>query len=294
MPEGDVVFRTAERLRSALAGAVLVRADLRWPSLATSDLTGRQVAGVVSAGKHLLVRLGAGDRGGPLTLHSHLRMEGSWSVHRTGAPGRGVRGGHAVRAVLATQRWTAVGHRLGELDLVPTDREADLVGHLGPDVLGPAWDPATAAANLLTDPGRPVGEALLDQRVLAGVGTFFMCEALFVRGVTPWTPVGDAGDVGALVGLVHRMLSLATTSPIQTTTGDTRPGQRQWVHSRAGRACRRCGTIVRVEEIGQAPRARTASWCPTCQPGPAPARAVTPGPPTGIGPGPVGALRPRN
>jgi endonuclease VIII len=286
MPEGDVVWRSARRLDAALAGRVLDRADLRWPSLATADLRGRTVLGVVAAGKHLLLRLDGGPgTGQPLTLHSHLRMEGSWHLHRTGRPWRTARGADGVRAVLQTQRWTAVGHRLGELDLVPTRREADLVGHLGPDVLGPGWDAAAAVANLARDPGRAGGEALLDQRVLAGVGTFFMAEALFLRGVTPWTPVRDAGDLDRLVALVHTLLDTCKEEPAQATTGDTRPGRRQWVHARSGRPCRRCGTTVRVAPIGDAPAARTAFWCPRCQPGPAPTDDGRPQRPLGSVPG---------
>lgn len=283
MPEGDVVWRTAQRLHAALAGRALTTTDLRWPSLATVDLAGREVVEVVAAGKHLLTRVAAADDPATpeWTLHSHLRMEGSWHVHRTGEPWRGGRPDHGVRAVLANDTWTAVGHRLGMLDLVRTGDERSLVGHLGPDVLGPGWDAGAAAANLRAAPERPVGEALLDQRVLAGVGTFFMCEALFLRGVTPWTPVRDAGDVDAAVDLVHRLLTLNRDRAVQATTGDTRDGRTQYVHSRSGRPCRRCGTTVRVASVGQAPADRVAFWCPSCQRGPAPTDTGAPMRPLG-------------
>jgi endonuclease-8 len=270
MPEGDVVWRTARRLDSALAGRVLLRSDLRWPSLATVDLSGRTVTEVVSAGKHLLIRVGGRGDAPPLTVHSHLKMEGSWHVHRTGERWGTARSASGLRAVLVTDDWTAVGHRLGMLDVVPTSEEGTLVGHLGPDVLGPDWDPAEAARRLAEHPERPVGEALLDQRVLAGVGTFFMAESLFVRGVTPWTPVGEAGDPAEIVALVHRMLDFCKGAPVQATTGDTRPGRHQWVHARSGRPCRRCGTTIRVAPIGTAPQERTAFYCPRCQRGPTP------------------------
>lgn len=270
MPEGDVVWRTARRLDQALAGRDLLRSDLRWPSRATTDLTGRRVDAVVSAGKHILVRVEAAPSAPAVTLHSHLRMEGSWHVHRTGEAWATARPASGVRAVLANAEWTAVGHRLGMLDLVATADEETLVGHLGPDVLGPTWDAATAAANLTADPGRPVGEALLDQRVLAGVGTFFMAEVLFVLGVTPWTPVAELADPRTVVERVRDMIAFSARSPIQTTTGDTRPGRRQYVHARSGRPCRRCGTTVRVAPLGAAPRERTAFYCPHCQRGPAP------------------------
>lgn len=274
------MWRTARRLDAALAGRALTVADLRWPSLAAADLTGRTVLEVRSVGKHLLTRLEGAGGLPPVTLHSHLRMEGSWHVHRTGRAWS-ARPAEGVRAVLANEEWTAVGHLLGMLDLVPTAEEAGLVGHLGPDVLGERWDPQLAAANLSADPGRAVGEALLDQRVLSGVGTFFMAEALYLRGVTPWTPVRDAGDPVELVGLVHRLLDFCRRSPFQTTTGDTRPGRSQYVHSRSGRPCRRCGTMVRVAPIGTAPQERTAFYCPSCQQGPRPTDAGRPQRPLG-------------
>ena len=265
MPEGDVVWRTAQRLHAALAGRTLTLCDLRWPSLATTDLTGREVLEVVAAGKHLLTRVEGG-----LTLHSHLRMDGSWHVHRTGETWARRRPENGVRAVLANEAWTAVGHELGMLDLVPTDAESGLVGHLGPDVLGPGWDAAEATRRLAAAPDRPVGAALLDQRVLAGVGTFFMAECLFLRGVSPWTAVRGAGDLDALVALVHRLLTANRDRAVQSTTGDLRPGRQQYVHSRSGRPCRRCGTTIRVAPIGEPPQERTAFYCPRCQPGPTP------------------------
>lgn len=282
MPEGDVVLRTARRLHSALAGRALVRSDLRWPSLATVDLHDRHVLEVVAAGKHLLMRLDGG-----LTLHSHLRMEGSWHVHRTGEPWRSRRPEHEIRAVLANQQWTAVGHRLGMLDLVGTDQEARLVGHLGPDVLGPGWDPVEAARRLGAEPARPVADALLDQRVLAGVGTFYTSETCFLRGVTPWTPVRDVPDHRAVVDLVHRIMTANVDRVGQVTTGNARPGQEQWVHGRAGRPCRRCGTTIRISSVGAAPKERVAFWCPRCQRGPAPTGTARP-----LGSGPRQGRRP--
>ena len=267
MPEGDVVWRTADRLNQALAGRALTACDLRWPSLATVDLTGRTVIEVVSRGKHLLLRT---DGEPTLTLHSHLRMDGSWHVHRTGESWGSARSTDHVRAVLANAEWTAVGHKLGLLDLVPTAQEGSLVGHLGPDVLGPDWDQGAVVATLRGQPERTIGEALLDQRVLAGVGTMFMAETLFLRGLSPWTPVAESGDLDAVVALSHRLLEANRQRAVQSTTGDLRPGRERWVHARSGRPCLRCGTSVRVAMIGAAPQQRTAFYCPSCQRGPTP------------------------
>jgi endonuclease-8 len=265
VPEGDVVWRTARRLDAALARRVLTMSDLRWPSLATTDLTGRTVLEVASAGKHLLTRIDGG-----LTLHSHLRMDGSWHVHRTGESWGRPRAAHRIRAILANSEWTAIGHDLGMLDLVDTDRESTLVGHLGPDILGPGWDAEEAVRRLSAVPDRPIGEALLDQRILAGVGTFFMSEVLFLRGVSPWAPVKQAGDLPALVDLTHRLLRANADRTVQSTTGDLRPGRQQYVHARSGLPCRRCGIMIRVASVGLAPRQRPAFYCPRCQPGLAP------------------------
>src|SRR3954471_16240988 len=184
MPEGDTVWQTARRLHDVLAGRVLTRSDLRVPRFATADLTGRTVLDVTPRGKHLLARIEGG-----LTLHSHLRMDGSWKVYE---PGRRWTGGpaHQIRAILGTENRTAVGYRLPVLELLRTTDEHRAVGHLGPDLLGPDWDPDRALANLLADPARSLGEALLDQRNLAGIGNVYKCELCFVLGATPWLPVG--------------------------------------------------------------------------------------------------------
>ena len=269
MPEGDVVWRTAQRLHRALAGRELLGSDLRWPSLATADLSGRQVLGVVSAGKHLLTRIEAGGDEPPVTLHSHLRMEGSWYVERTGEP-HGRRSASGIRAVLTTSDWTAVGHKLGMLDLVTTDREHELVGHLGPDLLGPGWDAAEAGRRLLEHPGRELGAALLDQRVLAGVGTFYMAEACFLARLTPWAPVADLEDPAAFIALVHRLLDVNKDRVDQVTTGDLRRGRQNFAHARSGLPCLRCGGTVRVAPLGPPPMDRTAFYCPGCQRGPTP------------------------
>ncbi|GAB3596693.1 Fpg/Nei family DNA glycosylase [Angustibacter peucedani] len=263
MPEGDVVWRTADRLHAALAGRELTLSDLRWPSLATVDLSGRTVLEVRPRGKHLLLRV---DGATPVTLHSHLRMEGSWHVHRTGQRWGSARRADAVRAVVANAEWTAVGHKLGMLDLVPTADEGSLVGHLGPDVLGDDWDAARVLATMRETPERPIGEALLDQRVLCGVGTMYMAECLFVRGVNPWMPTAQVPHLDGLLERVQAMMQANLPRAVQTTTGDTRNGQNTWVHGRMRQPCRRCRTPIRVEPIGQAPHDRVAFFCPHCQP----------------------------
>ncbi|GAA2610017.1 MULTISPECIES: Fpg/Nei family DNA glycosylase [Streptomyces] len=267
MPEGDTVWQTAKRLHGALAGKVLTRSDLRVPRFATADLTGRTVLDVAPRGKHLLTRVEGG-----LTLHSHLRMDGSWKVYANGRRWSGGPG-HQIRAILANADSTAVGYRLPVLELLRTTDEHRAVGHLGPDLLGPDWDPDLALVHVLQDPARPLGEALLDQRNLAGIGNVYKSELCFLLGVTPWLPVGDlpAERAAKLPALAKKLLETNRDRPVRSTTG--RRGQDLFVYGRAPRPCLRCRTSVRVADQGDGSRERPTYWCPTCQPGPAPAPA---------------------
>ncbi len=279
MPEGDTVWRTARRLHEALVGEPLVLGDLRWPGLADLDVVGATTLKVLSRGKHLFHRLDSGT-----TIHSHLRMEGQWRVAHPGAETERLLRRQDVRAVLGTSRWTAAGLRLGMLGALPTAREEELVGHLGPDVLGPDWDPGRVAAAIAAYPGT-IGEALLDQRTLAGVGTFWASEALFLERLLPWLPAAELsnGQVTALVDRVHRLIDLGRRHAVQSSTGVHRAGHEAYVHARSGRACRRCGDTVRVAAIGRAPRERVLFSCPTCQGGLAPSDDGRPQRPLGSG-----------
>jgi endonuclease-8 len=250
-------------MHTALAGRALTRVDLRVPALATADLTGATVTEVLARGKHLLIRVEGG-----LTLHTHFRMDGSWRLQR---PGERWRGGpaHQVRVVLANADWEAIGYRLHDIALVPTAEEDRLVGHLGPDLLGPDWDAADAARRLAADPDRPIGDALLDQRLLAGVGNLYKNETLFLTGVNPWTPAGKVADVPKVVATAYRLMRANRDHPEQSTTGSLRRGEQHWVYGRAGQPCRRCRTLVRVAEQRPEDRpeyGRVTYWCPYCQP----------------------------
>jgi len=260
MPEGDTVWRTALHLHQALSGEVLTETDFRVPALATLDLSGATVDETVARGKHLLTRIG--DR----TLHTHLKMEGSWHLYKPGTAWR--RPAHEARVVLRTEGWTAVGFALGVVEVVARDAEDTVVGHLGPDLLGPDWDPDEAVRRLLRQPGRDIADALLDQRNLAGIGNLYKSETLFLRGISPWRPVGEVPDLSALVTLAQRLLAANKGRWQQATTGSTRRGEEHWVFERAGSPCRRCGTTVRRERQGD--HERISYWCPRCQAGEAP------------------------
>ena len=266
MPEGDTVWRTARRLHEALADDLITTADLRWPGLSTADLRGMRTLEVVSRGKNILHRLDAG-----LTLHSHLRMEGQWRVEATeGLAGRTL-SNPQLRALVGTERWSALGLRLGNLHLVATRDEARLVGHLGPDLLGPDWDAAEAASRLAASDAT-IGAALLDQRNLAGVGTLYASEVLFLARLSPWHPAAGlaSAQVSGVVDRVHRLLDANRHHATQSTTGARRRGETTYVHGRSGRPCRRCGDSVRVGVVGDPPQDRAFFYCPTCQGGLAP------------------------
>ncbi len=162
MPEGDTVWHTAATLRQNLLGLTLTRCDIRVPQYATVDLTGQVVDEVFSRGKHLFIRIGRAS------IHSHLKMDGSWRVGN-----RPIRVDHRARIVLEAAAIRAVGVDLGVLEILDRDHDGDPVAHLGPDLLGPDWDPQVAAVNLAAQPDRPIAAALLDQRVLAGVGNVY-------------------------------------------------------------------------------------------------------------------------
>ncbi|HEY0936910.1 MAG TPA: DNA-formamidopyrimidine glycosylase family protein [Trebonia sp.] len=257
MPEGDTVFRAANKLRGALAGQVLTRSDFRVPRYATASLSGQTVTEVVPRGKHLLIRTDAG-----LSVHTHLKMEGRWQVQPASER---LYDSYRIRLVLANAQWQAAGYDLGKVELLGTDQEQQVTGHLGPDLLGPDWDAGEAARRLHADPDRAAGEALLDQRNLAGIGNVFAAEILFLSATHPWRPVGEVKDVEALVDLAYRLVQANKNRTRRITTGVDRPGQHVWVYGRAGKPCRRCGTRISKGEQGTAGEERIRYWCPRCQ-----------------------------
>ena len=253
MPEGDTVFRTAAALREALVGKTLTRCDVRVPRYATVDLSGSLVDEVISRGKHLFIRVGAAS------IHSHLKMDGSWRLSTRGVPA------HKIRILLRAAEVTAAGIDLGVLEILDRDTDQDVVAHLGPDLLGEDWDPQRAAANLVADPQRPLADALLDQRVMAGVGNVYCNELCFLFGRLPTSPVQSVTDPVRLVTRARDMLWANRLRVSRTTTGNTRTGQELWVYGRGGQACRRCGGRITRAGSVDTTGDRVRYWCPQCQ-----------------------------
>ena len=244
MPEGDSLARAARRLQVLVGERVEV--ETPHPRAAVKRLVerldGRRLLGVEAAGKNLLLRFEEG-----VVLRSHLRMSGRWQVRPRGSKHLGrpwliLRGGER-EAVL----WNGP---VLELD----DRA---VRRLGPDILGEPADFDAMVENLRGDPRRAIGDALLDQSLVAGIGNVWKAEALWEARVSPWRPVGEVPEeeLRTVLEAAHELM---------TASVEIGPARRQ-VYNRAGRSCRRCGTAIQAR--GQGEQNRTAYWCPRCQAG---------------------------
>jgi endonuclease VIII len=261
MPEGDTIHRAARSLRAALVGHELSRVEMARHA-GPMPKVGAEVTGVEARGKHLLIHTSDG-----LTIHTHQRMTGSWHLYRPGE--RWQKSPRAARVVLGVDGQVAVCFSspiVEVLDARGLARHPSL-HRLGPDLCDPSADLDEAAARLerLSPPTRPVGEALLDQRIACGVGNVYRCDVLFLHGLHPWTPVGELDEgVGAqLLATASRLLQ-ANLDATRRTTVTEGPQGRLWVHGRGGRPCRTCGTPVEVAPLGE--QARVVYWCPNCQP----------------------------
>jgi endonuclease-8 len=271
MPEGDTIARAAAALDRALAGRVVTAFATGLAPLARIDddtpIAGRTIERAESRGKHLLLRLSGG-----LTLRTHMRMRGSWHLYRHGE--RWQRSPRAARIRIDTADWVAVAFDVPVAEFV---RDADLARHrpltmLGPDLGDPAFDRSEALARLAAAGPRPIGEAILDQRVIAGLGNVLRAETLFLAGVHPESPAGALGAellarvVDTAAGLIQANARPAA-GMTRNTTRRTAPGEALWVYQRTGQPCRRCGAAIRSAVPGV--DARRIYWCPACQPAPA-------------------------
>jgi endonuclease VIII len=270
VPEGDTIFRAARTLHGALAGQVVVSFTTVLAQLAGRTIEGRTILGVRSAGKHLLVEFS-----GDLVLRTHMRMHGSWHLYRRGA--RWQRPRRDMRIIITTAAVEAVGFRIpvAEFLTAATRRRSPALATLGPDLLADEFDDAGALARMKQAGDMAIGDLLLDQRVMAGIGNVYKSEILFACRVPPFTPARDVGDetLAAVIATARRLLRSTVSgslAPMTTYTGFRRttrreaPGERLWVYGRAGKPCRRCGTPIRMRRQGV--HARSTYWCPVCQP----------------------------
>ena len=264
MPEGDTLYRTAATLQRWLGGREVTEATSTVAGFPAERLVGQRVEWVEAWGKHLLVRFRSGQ-----VLHSHLRMSGSWHVYSLGDRWR--RPELQARLVLVCGDRVAVCFNAPVLELLAAKAEQvhPALAGLGPDVLGETLDFDEVRRRVRARPPQvTIGELLLDQRVVAGIGNIWRSAALFVEGLHPGTPVGELSDdqLERVVSTARRLMrASAGIDPGGAAGGSPDP---RWVYRRAGRPCRRCGTLVQSRRQGE--QARTAYWCPTCQPEPEP------------------------
>jgi endonuclease-8 len=273
MPEGDSIFKAARTLNRALAGQRVTVFKTVLVRLARVDqdqpLAGRTIERVDAAGKHVLMTFS-----GDLVLRTHMRMNGSWHIYRSGE--RWQRPASEMRIAIETPEWAAVAFRVHDAEFVTAAlARRTRVATLGPDLLSPSFDPEEALQRIRAIPDRAIGDVLLNQRALAGIGNVYKSELLFLAAIHPDTPAGSITDdeLRNVIAIARRLLlenvaerpgpGMVTYRGMRRTTGRMRPEDRLWVYSRAGHACRRCGTPIASQKTGD--DARVTYWCPACQ-----------------------------
>ena len=274
MPEGDTIFRSARALHQAFAGKTVTRFETAYAPLASvndqSPVAGRTIEQVESRGKWLLIHFS-----GDLILVTHMLMSGSWHIYRVGE--RWKRARSHMRVVLGTSDLQAVAFDVPVARFYTArtlQRFAGVAG-LGPDLLGKVFAVDEVEARLLDHGEEEVGNVLLNQRVLAGIGNVFKSEICFACGVNPFRRVASlrAQEIECLLATARRFLAanvadsagdgIVTYTGGRRTTGSSNPTARLWVYRRAGSECRRCGAAILTRKQG--PGARSTYWCPECQ-----------------------------
>ena len=274
MPEGDTIFRAARTLHRALAGRVVTRFESVFPQLTRVDvdapIAGRRIESIESRGKHLLIWFSGG-----LVLRTHMRMTGSWHIYRPGE--RWQRPRHEMRIAIETSDFHAIGFSVPVAEFATGESltRSAAVARLGPDPLSDMFDAADAVRRIQARDAE-IGDTLLDQSAIAGLGNVYKSEVLFLGGVNPFMRTRDLspGAIATLVSIATRLMranvvdgtgaAIVTYSGLRRTTGRADPSARLWVYGREGKPCRRCGTPIARRKQG--PHARSTYWCERCQP----------------------------
>lgn len=259
MPEGDTIFRTAERLRQCLLDQTIQSADspARWCD--PQPLVGGRVRDVQARGKHLLIHMDPGP-----AIHSHMGMTGSWHVYQPGE--RWQKPARRAALVLDVKTWVSVCFSPKTLELLSPDRlrRHPLLERLGPDLLAEQFDLPEVLRRFRTQESTPLGEAVMNQAIVCGIGNVYKSEVLFLEQRNPFTVVANCSDE-QLLAIVHRaqVLMRANLQGFARRTRHRSDGGRLWVYGRQGQACYRCGTAIRLRRQGDL--GRTTYWCPACQ-----------------------------
>jgi endonuclease-8 len=259
MPEGDTIFRTAATLRGVIEGATIRHAGGRSETIDLASLAECTLANIEARGKHLLMHLDDGR-----AIHSHMGMTGSWHTY---APHEAwQKPAHWAEITLIFEGVTAVCFTPKLLELLTPDglRRHPWLTRLGPDILATSFDQATALARMRVHNATAIGEAVMNQTIVCGIGNVYKSELLFVTGVHPRTKVGELDD-GELVELIERARKLMrrNLSGFRRITRFRGDSQKQWVYGRAGEPCLTCGTAIEITRQGDL--GRVTFWCPHCQ-----------------------------
>ena len=275
MPEGDTIFRAARALHKALAGSTVTGFETQYATLArtndTAPVTGRIVDKVEARGKWLLIHFS-----GDLILVTHMLMSGSWHIYRPVERWRRPRA--QMRIVLQTSQYEAVAFSVpvAQFHTARSLERHAVIPKLGPDLLKSGFAEDDAKARIRARAEEEIGNVLLDQRVMAGIGNVFKSEICFVCRVHPFRRVSSLSgrEIDCLIDSARRLMSanvadtssdqIAIYTGLRRTTGRSDPAARVWVYRRKGEPCRRCGTMVEMRRQG--PGARSTYWCPECQP----------------------------
>lgn len=259
MPEGDSIRRLADELGQSLPGAVVEAAASTWPGLHAEPLVGRRVASCESRGKHLLVHFDDGS-----ALRVHLGLHGRVAAlpsERMPEPGG------SVRLVLGLAASCLVCKDVRSLELLPPRRveQARALSNLGPDLLAADFDEPGAVERLGSASALPIGEALMDQRLLAGIGNVYKSEVLFMARGDPFAPISafSPGDLARILGLARRLLRLNSAARGPRRTANPLTGSSYHVYRREGQPCFVCGGTVERAQQGNPPR--STYFCPNCQ-----------------------------
>lgn len=259
MPEGDTIFRAAAVLHRVLAGETILSCDSTVAAVEHAGFAGHVVTRVEPRGKNLLIHFDDGR-----VLHTHLRMNGSWHVYKVGE--RWFKKTEAARIVLTTKERVAVCFSAPVVRVIPAGRvEVDPhIESLGPDLLGPSPDLVLARQNLRGDETRAIGDAVMQQRHVAGIGNVYKSEVLFICRVDPFAPVAQLDDqtLDRLLAEARKQLSRNLHGGPRTTRG-TIAGPRSWVYLRAREPCLVCGTPIAMAHQGTPPR--STYYCSRCQ-----------------------------
>ncbi|MEM6330920.1 MAG: DNA-formamidopyrimidine glycosylase family protein [Planctomycetota bacterium] len=263
MPEGDTLYRIAHRLRPVLAGQTIAAASAwrprRGPAIDAASLVGRGVESVEAVGKHLLIAFD--DQ---RVLHSHLGMTGSWHAYPVAAAWKKPPGRAAI--VLTTATHSVVNFSPKQLELVSSSRlrGASHLRRLGPDLMLPGVDLGAVLKRLRVHNAAPIGEAVMNQTIAAGIGNVYKSESLFLAKLNPWRRVGSIDDRTLLAYLqaTHELMRQNRGAGMRTTRLGS--GPRKWVYGRRGDACLVCSEVIQMRRQGD--QGRSTYWCPRCQP----------------------------